>query len=148
MALPRLNLDPDRSTLRSFGLIAWVAFALLSLLIWWREGFLFFSFSPAQTVAVTRGLLGLSVASGVLGLIYPPAVRPLYVGLSLVTFPIGFVVSHVVLAVLFFGILTPVGLALRVLGKDPMQRRFEPQASTYWQARPKDPSVRSYFRQY
>ena len=53
-----------------------------------------------------------------------------------------------VLYFLFFFMLTPVGLFFRLTGKDPLHRRFDPEASSYWT----DPRPRrgkeSYFRQF
>ncbi len=68
--------------------------------------------------------------------------------LSVVAFPIGFVVSHVVLAVLFFGILTPVGLTLRLLGRDLLDRGFEREKKSYWVDLPQSIQKRDYFRQF
>lgn len=42
------------------------------------------------------------------------------------------IVSPVVLGLLFFLTVTPVALIMRVLGKDPLRLRMEPDASTYW----------------
>jgi len=42
------------------------------------------------------------------------------------------VVGPVVLGAIFFLVLTPVAVAMRVIGRDAMKRRFEPAASTYW----------------
>jgi hypothetical protein len=43
--------------------------------------------------------------------------------------------STAVLALVFFLFLTPVGLLMRVVRVDPLQRRLEPEATTYWQDR-------------
>jgi hypothetical protein len=45
------------------------------------------------------------------------------------------IVSPVVLGVMFFGVITPIGLARRALGKDSLRLRYDPAASTYWVAR-------------
>jgi hypothetical protein len=45
------------------------------------------------------------------------------------------IVSPVVMAVLFFAVLTPVGLVMRRTGNDPLRLRFEPQRTSYWLAR-------------
>ena len=42
------------------------------------------------------------------------------------------VVGPVVLGAIFFLVLTPVAVAMRVIGRDAMKRRFEPAARTYW----------------
>jgi hypothetical protein len=56
-------------------------------------------------------------------------------------------VSHLLLGLLFFGLIAPAGILMRAFGSDPMQRRFDAGQSTYWtparSARMRD----SYFRQ-
>ena len=47
------------------------------------------------------------------------------------------IVNPLVMAVLFYGVVTPTGLALRAFGKDPLRRRFDPAATSYWL--PRDP---------
>ena len=67
-------------------------------------------------------LLAIAVACAVAARPCPP-LRPLFIGLSAVTMPIGIVVSYTVLAVVFYGVLTPIGLVMRLFGRDTMQRR-------------------------
>lgn len=148
MALVNIDLNPDSKTLRQFGYIALVAFGALGLFTWWRSGLLGFTFSEGTAATVAWVLGGLGVVSGLLATVFPPAVKPIYVGMTLLTFPIGFVVSHVILVGLYYLVLTPVGLLLRIFGKDPMQRSFEPDATTYWEKKAPITDVRSYFRQY
>ena len=45
------------------------------------------------------------------------------------------VVHPIVLAVIYFAVVTPTGLIMRALGKDPLRLRFDPDATTYWIAR-------------
>jgi hypothetical protein len=70
------------------------------------------------------------------------------VGLSVVAFPIGFVVAYVILGVLFFVLITPLGLAFRLIGRDPLKRRFEPEVPTYWEPSGPARSMESYFKQF
>jgi hypothetical protein len=44
----------------------------------------------------------------------------------------GRVVSPIVLGVIFFGLFTPVGIVMRLFGRDAMSRTFEPAAPSYW----------------
>src|SRR5919202_384819 len=78
----------------------------------------------------------LAVTVGPLGLWRPAAVRPVYVGLMVLTFPLGWVVSRLVLACLWYGVFTPLGLALRLAGRDPLRLRASPDRTTYWEPRP------------
>ena len=45
------------------------------------------------------------------------------------------VVSPLVLGLIFYGVFTPVGYAMRALGRDPMKRRYEPGRPSYWEKR-------------
>lgn len=148
MSIVQLDLNPDRTVLRQFGFIALFAFAALGGFVLWRGGLFGFSFGAGPATVVAWVFFGLSALCGLLSLVAPPALRPIYVGLILLTFPIGFVVSHVILALLYYAILTPVGLVMRAAGHDPMKRRFEPGASTYWEAKAPVTDPKAYFRQY
>jgi protein-S-isoprenylcysteine O-methyltransferase Ste14 len=142
-----LNLRPDARTLRQFGWIALVGFGLLALAAW--RGWLVFHYLEAggrETAALIFGAL--AGACALFSLVYPKANLPIYVGLTVVAFPIGFVLSYVIMATLFYLIIAPIGFLLRIFGQDPMDRRFLPAAKTYWiDARPERPR-KSYFRQF
>src|SRR5262249_25535649 len=59
------------------------------------------------------------------------------------------VVSPVVLGLVFFSTVTPIGMILRWLGNDPLRLRFEPDAPTYWiERRPPGPRGDSMPKQY
>ena len=78
----------------------------------------------------------------------PPVRRPLYLGWLYAAYPIGWVVSHLMLGVIYYGVFTPLGLVMRLTGWDPMNRRMEPEATSYWvEHRPSDDPAR-YFRQF
>ena len=46
--------------------------------------------------------------------------------------PVGVAVNAVLLTIVYLLVLTPVGLVMRALGKDPLARRWEPGAASYW----------------
>lgn len=48
----------------------------------------------------------------------------------------------------YFMLVTPLGLALKALGKDPMNRRIDKRAKSYWVARRGARPKASYFRQF
>ena len=138
MSLIRINRNPPPRQLRFFGLF-WLLF--LGFLTWslHRKGV---GDSIVSTVAV------LAVAVPLVGWLYLPLLRWAWIALSYLTWPIGWVLSHVILAVVYYLVFTPVGLLLRLLGKDPMQRKLDPEARTYWIERPQGQDVQRYFRQF
>ncbi len=94
---------------------------------------------------------GLWIVGGVLSgvvIVSPRICRKLYIGWISAAQPIGWTISHLVLAVVFYLVITPLGLAMRCLGRDPMQRKLDRQAATYWQPRKPVADVKRYYRQF
>ena len=58
------------------------------------------------------------------------------------------VVSTLLLGLIYYGLFTPVGLLFRVLGRDSMNRKFDPTADSYWIVRDERRTPASYFRLY
>ena len=142
-----INLKPDVRTLRQFGFIALVGFALLAAIAWYEV--LVFSFGlGAARLYVAGGFAAVAGVSLLFSLVYPRANLGLYLGLTIIAYPIGFLLSYLVMGALFFLVITPVGLLLRLLARDPMERRMLPEAESYWvDAREERPSE-SYFKQF
>jgi hypothetical protein len=120
----------------------------------WFAGLWFPAFCGVVFLAMSRrgaqtAALSVVVAGGVLsvaGLIAPRFIRPVYGALMWITFPLGWVMSHVLLRVAYYGVITPVGALVRLF-RDPLERRFDRSADSYWV--PHEPSKRGrYFRQF
>ncbi len=142
-----IDLKPDAGTLKQFGFIALFGFSLLAALAWFK--LLIFAALPEEWRPVVAGTFAaLAIVSTLFSLVFPKANLPIYLGLTILAYPIGFVLSYVIMGFLFFGMITPLGLIFKVIGKDPLNRSFDPAASTYWA----DPRPRrgkeSYFRQF
>jgi hypothetical protein len=146
-AMLELNLDPDERTLRRFGLLALCVFGALGACAWRGMPPLALDPGPLRS-ALACGLWALAGSAGLLALLWPRGNRALYVGLSLLGYPVGLVVSHAMLALLFFAVFTPVGAGMRLLGRDPLERALERGRASYWtKARGRQPKP-SYFRQF
>ena len=142
-----LNLRPDARTLRQFGWIALGGFGLLALLAW--NGWLAFAYlGEASRASVALGLAVLAAVSGLFSLVYPKANLPIYLGLTIAAFPIGFVLSYVIMGTLFYVVVAPLGVVMRLFGHDPIERRIQRAAKAYWvDARPQR-ARDSYFKQF
>lgn len=148
MALLEINWRPERRQLRGFGVVCLVACAAVGGWVFFRHS-LFgrrLTEDSAQAVAACLWLVG--VGCGLLAAARPAWLRPIYLALAVITFPIGLVLSYVLIAVLFYGVFTPIGLVLRLVGRDPLKRQFDPDADTYWEKREPVESVERYFRQF
>ena len=132
-----ISFSPRQRTLRQFAIL-WIVF-FMGLAVWhgaWRG---------RTEVGLT--LLALAIAIGPLGLVRPRAIRPIYVGWMVLAFPIGWLVSSIVLAIVYYGVFTPIAMAFRLLRRDALGRRPR-KTDTYWQPKPPVTDVRRYFRQF
>lgn len=137
MGLIRIDHDPSQRQLATFGVIWFGFFALVGLGALLRGAT---GFAPA--------VWAVAVVVPALGWMSPPFLRIVYLGMSYLAFPVGFVLSYLILVSVYYLVLTPIGLLLRMVGHDPLQRRFDAGAPSYWVKRKQDESLRRYFRQY
>ena len=138
MSLIRIDHDPSRRQLAVFG-IAWlVFFAALGGIVFARGG------SPLTAAAIWA----LAVVVPAVGWCLPGVMRIVYLAMAYAAFPIGIVISHLLLMAVYYLVLTPTGLLMRLFGYDPMQRDFDSQAETYWHPRPEHTKIERYFRQF
>ncbi len=130
------NWYPGDKQMRQFAMICLPAFGMI--------GYTVYHLSGSQTAGWALAAFGGTCF--LIGLARPGAVRPVYFLLMLITMPIGFVVSHIILRAIFYGMLTPLGLFFRLIGRDPLRLK-KPQASTFWQEHTQRSDPKSYFRQ-
>jgi len=134
-----VNLKPDVRLLRQFGGIS--ALACAGITIW-------------QGAVMNRPIPGIlagvaAVIFALLALMRPNWLRVVYVGSIVATFPIGWVVSNVVMLLLYFGMITPLALVFRWSGRDLLN--LKPPSgneTTFWSPKNLELDKRNYFRQF
>ena len=136
MAILEIPRDPSPRTLRWFGPLLGLVLSVVAGLLTLRHGF----------GTVPRVLLALAAGAAVLPTLIPALRRPLYLGWTYVFWPVGTVISIVLLGLVYFGVITPIGFLRRTLGRDPMQRGFDAEAATYWQPHGGRPDPERYFK--
>ncbi len=132
-----IPLKPSTKTLREFAVLWVLFFGGIAL---WR-GFV----RHEETTSLVFGVLAVTV--GPVGVIWPGVMRPIFVTWMVAVFPIGWVVSRLLIGILFFGVITPVGLLFRIKRRDVLGLRRR-QGTSYWQPKPPPGDVSSYFRQF
>src|SRR5262245_34294096 len=107
------------SQLRSFGFIVGGGFALIDLLPLVRH-------HPMRLWALVISVLLVATA-----LVWPSALRPFQRVWMTIGEGLGWVNSRIILSIVYYLIIVPIGLLRRAFGQDPMSRQLEPNATTY-----------------
>ena len=139
MSLVEISWNPERRQLRNFGISALAASAVISLLLYALKGL------GIQWAFI---IFGVGFAIFLSSLISAKLTRIIYLGLMLVTLPVGWMVSFVLLAVCYFVLLMPLGLVFRLVGRDALCRKFDRAAKSYWLAHRPPDRLERYFHQF
>jgi hypothetical protein len=113
-------LRQEKSDLRKFGITMGVALMLLGGLLWWRGidwyGYLF---------------IGAAVFI-IPGLAFPTTLKPVHTAWMAFAFVLGWVMTRVILTVLFYLVVTPTGWLGKIFGERFLDVKIDPGASSYW----------------
>ena len=110
----------EKKGLREFGLTVGIAFGVLATLLYWREKAHYIYFVPVSAALI------------LLGLILPAVLRPVRKGWMTLAAGMGWVMTRVILTILFFGVFTPLGVIARMVGKQFLNVHIERSAKSYW----------------
>lgn len=139
MFIVSVNWKPSQRDLKEFRWIALMALPLIGLVLYFVKQ------------VDWRWCTAIGVAGGVIwasGLFSYKLTRMMYLVLVTITLPIGLVMSFVIMALFYFGIITPLGLLFRIIGRDSMCRRFDAKAGTYWVPHESSRAAERYFQQF
>ena len=115
--------------LRVFGIGLVAATAVLAFVAFWSGSW----------TALWWNLAGVLAVSSAIHWMFPAARQTIYRAYMYAAFPMNWVVSNTVLALIFYGILTPIAYCRRMLQRDELRLRPDRSAATYWH--PRSPSV-------
>jgi len=114
------NIETGNKKLREFGLLVGGVLGLFACLFWWREK----PFYPY--------LFAVSLALIFCGALLPRVLKPIYVAWMTAALLIGWVMSRVLLSLVFYLIVTPIGFLARLMGKDFLDLKFKDDKESYW----------------
>ena len=134
MTLLEVQWNPTQRQLRQFGVICFFALPLIA----WFWG------ASTQTIGI---LAGIGLVLAILGYVLPALVKPVFVGLTLITLPIGLVIGEIAMLLIYFGMFLPLSILFRLVGRDALQVKTNKSARTYWQAKKQPKDTASYFHQ-
>jgi hypothetical protein len=112
--------EPEGGSNRAFGVVFAVVFGLIAAWPLIKGG-------PLRVWAAAVAAIFL-----VLALAAPKVLRPLNRAWTAFGVLLGKIISPIMLFVVYVIAVVPTGLILRLRGKDPLHRRFDPEAKSYW----------------
>jgi hypothetical protein len=118
----------EKKELRNFGLIVGGLFALIGLWPLIRHG------ESLRLWALVPAFLLIP-----LGVLSPAVLRPVFKVWMKIGHVLGWVNTRIILGILYFGLITPMGLAMRLFGWDSMRRALLQDVETYRIVRPARP---------
>jgi hypothetical protein len=139
MSMIEINWRPKHKELRNFGLVALIASVIISLLLYLLKDL------GIQWILI---ITGTGLAIFLISLISDKSTRIIFVVLTLITLPIGWAISFILMAIFYFLILTPLGLVFRLTGRDPLHRKFESGTESYWLRRQPPDTIDRYYHQF
>jgi len=89
--------------------------------------------------------LGISCLALMTAILKVELLKPIYIQWMKVAHAIGATITGLILSLMFYGIFGITGIILRLLKKDLLNEKLEPQASSYWIKKTKDPSGKKYY---
>ncbi len=135
MALFDVNFNPTNRQLRQFGTICLLALPLIAWL-WTRSA----------VITGWAGAAGLALCGT--GRVAPTVLRPVFLGLTIVSLPIGLIAGEVAMILIYFGLFVPMSIVFRISGRDSLGRRSQPSEKTFWRERRKPRGAHSYYHQF
>ena len=144
MAGVRMNWDPTDRQLRQFGFIGLFALPAIGWLFSGRPYPTTWVAEPT-TLMIVLTILGL--VFGLLAWLQPKLLKYVFVGMTLAAFPIGLVLSEIIILLIYVLLFVPVALVFRLIGRDALNRELDRGAKTYWTPKESPQDAESYFRQ-
>ena len=130
------NIKSEKSDLRKFGITIGVILLIIAGFLFWKEKE---SFQILLTFGITFCIFGIAI---------PFILKPIYWVWMIFATILGWIMTRVILSLLFYIIVTPIGLIPRLFGKQFLELKWNKIDSTYWNYRSKKLNRESYEKQF
>ena len=117
------NIKSEKSDLRNFGITVGIILLIISGFLFWKEKE---SFQILLFFGVTLFILGIAI---------PFILKPIYWIWMIFATILGWIMTRVILSLLFYIIFTPIGLIPRFFGKQFLELRWDKSKESYWNFR-------------
>jgi|TARA_Y100000310_G_scaffold49327_1_gene45626 hypothetical protein len=131
------NIKSEKSDLRKFGITVGIILIIVVGFLFWKE-------KESFQILLTAGVVLL-----ILGLTIPVILKPIYWVWMVFATILGWLMTRVILTLLFYVILSPIGLIARLLGKQFLDLKLNHLQQSYWSMRTVEPSnTQNYEKQF
>ena len=117
------NIKSEKSDIRNFGITLGIILLLISGFLFWKEKESYQIFSG---IGITLSLIAISI---------PSVLKPVYWMWMIFGIILGWFMTRVILSLLFYIIITPIGLTLRLFEKQFLELRWDKSKESYWNIR-------------
>lgn len=140
-----INWKPSAADLRKFAWSLVIGFPVIAVIFFIAKWITTWALPDPRFFLL---LGGIGAAIGLLCLLVPFLARPLYYVWYALAACIGIVVANLLFALIFYVLFTPMGLFMRVIGRDALNLKFRRGTASYWVNAPPAPPASQYFSQY
>jgi len=131
------KIKSRKRDIRNFLFTIGSVFLIIAGILFWKEK------TSYQLVAV----IGFFLLSS--GIVMPKVFKPVYLIWMIFALAIGWVMTRLILGLLYFLIITPIGAIPRLFGKQFLELKWDPSKRSYWNVRDsKDLKKRHYEKQF
>ncbi|HED37774.1 MAG TPA: hypothetical protein ENI76_05960 [Ignavibacteria bacterium] len=119
------NIKETKKDLMKFGVSVGIVLLVISALLFWNEknSYLYF------------GIIGILLT--ILGIFYPASLRPINKVWMSFAIVLGWVMTRVILIILFYIVLTPIGIIAKIFRKNFLELKIDKSINSYWEVREK-----------
>ena len=114
------NIESGKNDLRKFGITVGIILLLVSGFLFWKEKE---SFQIFLAIGITLFLTAIAI---------PFVLKPVYWIWMIFAVILGWIMTRVILSLLFYVVFTSIGLTLRFFGKQFLELRWDKSKESYW----------------
>ena len=120
------NIKSEKSDFRKFGITIGIILLMIAVFLFWKE-------KESSQIFLTVGIVLFAF-----GIAIPVVLKPIYWIWMIFATILGWIMTRVILSLLFYIIFTPIGLISRLFGKQFIELKWDKTNSTYWFYRSRD----------
>ena len=117
------EIKSSKKNIRNFSITLSIILMIIGAILFWKK-------NTDYSVFMIIGVFLLSS-----GILIPIILKPIYYVWMIISNILGWIMTHLVLSLLFYLIFTPIGLTVRLFGKQFLELKWDKSQNSYWKKR-------------